>query len=101
MAKMQIETKIQSEDGAQIYMDDDRFHEVATVLQTNKANAPEEVKNSVVGAFLALISTIIGGGIVSIPYAFAASGFVVGFCVQAIVCICMINTVRLYLQARD
>jgi len=81
--------------------DDDKWQDAGTVYQTNQPNKPDEVKNSVIGAFLALISTIIGGGIISIPYAFAASGFFVGLAVQATVCICMVNTVRLYLQARD
>ena len=38
----------------------------------------KEGKNTVLGTSLAIIATTMGGGIVSIPYAYASSGFVNG-----------------------
>ena len=57
--------------------------------------------NGVWATALAIISTIMGGGIVSIPYAYAAIGFWTGLGIQ----VCVIFTVwvscRLYLQTRS
>lgn len=49
---------------------------------------------------LAIISCIMGGGIVSIPYAFACVGFINGMAIQFIlICSAMVSTL-LYLEAR-
>ena len=38
-------------------------------------------RNGVCGTALAIISTIMGGGIVSIPYAYAVAGMTTGVCI--------------------
>ena len=58
-------------------------------------------KNGIGGTALAIISTIMGGGIVSIPYAYAVAGFVTGFSVQVIVIISIWISCVLYLQTRN
>jgi amino acid permease len=53
------------------------------------------------GTALAIISTTMGGGIVSIPYAFAAAGFMRGLMIQmCIVCFALIST-QLYVSTRN
>ena len=53
--------------------------------------------NNVVGTALAIISTIMGGGIVSIPFAFAVAGVYVGLTVQLSVIITVWISCQLYL----
>ena len=53
--------------------------------------------NNVVGTALAIISTIMGGGIVSIPFAFAVAGVYVGLTVQLCVIITVWISCQLYL----
>jgi len=56
--------------------------------------------NSIIATSLAIISCIMGGGIVSIPYAFACVGFVNGLIIQAcLIAAAMIST-HLYLRSR-
>lgn len=61
------------------------------------ADAP---KNTVFGTALAIISTIMGGGIVSIPYAFAVAGLKVGISVQVVVVLAIFVSCILYLRTR-
>ena len=58
-------------------------------------------KNGIGGTALAIISTIMGGGIVSIPYAYAVAGFATGFSVQLIVIVSIWISCVLYLQTRN
>ena len=53
------------------------------------------------GATLAFISTIIGGGIVSIPYAFICSGFSVGIIVNLVGVGAMMSGLYFYLKTKD
>ena len=46
--------------------------------QNGEADPKPQQKNGVFATALSIISCIMGGGIVSIPYAFAAVGFVNG-----------------------
>ena len=56
---------------------------------------------SVFGASLAIISTIIGGGIISVPYAFTAPGFSNGLVINLIIISFMLFTTYLYLKSKD
>ena len=53
--------------------------------------------NGVYGTALAIISTIMGGGIVSIPFAYAVAGIAVGLTVQVCVIITVWISCQLYL----
>ena len=53
------------------------------------------------GTTLAIISTIMGGGIVSIPFAFSVAGPVIGISIQIAVCGAMGISCILYLQTRN
>lgn len=57
-------------------------------------------RNDVCGTALAIISTIMGGGIVSIPFAYAVAGIAVGVSVQICVIIAIWISCVLYLQTR-
>ena len=50
---------------------------------------------------LAILSTIIGGGIVSIPYAFVGIGLPFGICLNFLGVINTIFSIDLYLAAKD
>lgn len=52
------------------------------------------------GTALAVISTIMGGGIVSIPYAYAVAGFWAGVGIQICVIVAIWISCRLYLHTR-
>ena len=53
------------------------------------------------GASLAIISTIIGGGIISVPYAFTAPGFANGMVINLTILCFMLFTTYFYLKAKD
>jgi len=57
-------------------------------------------RNGVSGTALAIISTIMGGGIVSIPFAYSVAGIAVGVSVQICVIIAIWISCVLYLQTR-
>ena len=82
---------------------DDDFHAV------NFNNDDEEVeeemdpaagRNGMWGTTLAVISTIMGGGIVSIPYAYAVGGIGCGITIQAFVIAIIWISCQLYLRSR-
>jgi amino acid permease len=50
---------------------------------------------------LAFISTIIGGGIVALPYAFVTAGTTAGFIVHVVTVFLMLASVWLCLKAKD
>lgn len=54
---------------------------------------------SVFGASLAIISTIIGGGIISVPYAFTAPGFANGMAINLTIIGFMLFTTYFYLKS--
>ena len=56
--------------------------------------------NGVTATSLAIISCIMGGGIVSIPFAYAVEGIYVGITVQVMVIAAIFISCRLYLSAR-
>ena len=49
---------------------------------------------------VSFVSTIMGGGVVSVPYAYSTAGFRVGFCIQLVVMAAYLFTCRLYLEVR-
>lgn len=57
-------------------------------------------QNSVQQTILSIISTIMGGGIVSIPYAYAVAGFKMGAIIQVAVVISIFISTCLYLRTR-
>ena len=50
---------------------------------------------------MSVISTIIGGGIISVPYAMSAPGFVHGIQINLCILVFMVFCTHLYLEARD
>ena len=50
---------------------------------------------------LAILATIIGGGIVSIPYSFVSFGIPLGIVMQIIGCVITINSSALYLKLKE
>jgi amino acid permease len=64
-----------------------------TSIQLSGSAKSKKGQNGVSGTALAIISTTMGGGIVSIPYAFASAGFVNGLLIQfCIVCAALVST---------
>jgi amino acid permease len=55
----------------------------------------------VVGAALSIISTIIGGGIISVPFAMTVPGLVRGLEINLVLILVMMFCVHLYLEVRD
>jgi amino acid permease len=55
----------------------------------------------VFSAILAFLSTIVGGGIVALPYAFYYAGIPFGIFLNFIVGICVTYSCYLYLYAKD
>ena len=53
------------------------------------------------GTALAIISTIMGGGIVSIPYAYAVAGVTIGISIQISVIVAIWISATLYLQTKN
>lgn len=66
----------------------------------NKIDSPEKGL-SIWGAILSFISTIIGGGIVGIPYAFYHVGIPVGIFMNILVIAVTFYSIYLYLKAKD
>jgi len=58
-------------------------------------------KNSIFATALSIISCIMGGGIVSIPYAFSAVGFLNGFILQTCIICAAYTSTHLYLGSRS
>ena len=56
--------------------------------------------NGVAQSTLLVISSIMGGGIVAIPFSFAVAGITVGFVVQIVVILYTMLTCKLYLETR-
>jgi amino acid permease len=54
-----------------------------------------------IGAALALISTIVGGGIVGLPFAFYYTGLGLGVLLLVLMAIQTVYSVKLYLAAKD
>lgn len=65
------------------------------------AKSANDGKNGMWGTALAIISTIMGGGIVSIPYAYAVAGVGVGISVQVVVIMAIWCSCVLYLRTRN
>ena len=61
----------------------------------------QEGTNGVAATSLAIISCIMGGGIVSIPYAYAVEGILVGITVQIMVITAIFVSCHLYLRTRS
>ena len=91
---------------------DDDYHAVpmdSKVLQDEQEedeNEEERAKeragrNGVCGTALAIISTIMGGGIVSIPYAYAVAGVTVGISIQVLVIVAIWISCILYLRTKN
>ena len=62
---------------------------------------PNAAKNGLCQTTLNIISTIMGGGIVSIPYAYAVAGAEIGFAVQATVVVAILIACTIYLRTRN
>ena len=62
---------------------------------------PDASKNGIGQTTLNIISTIMGGGIVSIPYAYAVAGPEIGFAVQSAVVVAILIACLLYLRTRS
>ena len=56
---------------------------------------------SVKGTALAIVSTVVGGGIVSIPFAFLTGGLMIGLITNIICAALMLLAVRLLLKSKD
>lgn len=86
---------------------DDRFVSVKFDVakeedEEEDAHALERAgRNGVGGTTLAIISTIMGGGIVSIPYAYAVAGVTIGISAQVTVIIAIWISCTLYLQTKN
>ena len=53
------------------------------------------------GAVLGIISTILGGGMIAIPFAIYCAGFGLGLCISAFAAIQVIFSSVMYLKARE
>lgn len=53
------------------------------------------------GVAISIVSTIIGGGIVSVPYAMTAAGLLNGVIINVVILSLVMFTTHLYLKARD
>lgn len=68
---------------------------------TNVSVAEDEVEGfSVTDAALSIVSTIIGGGIISIPYAMTTNGIVYGAAIHLVTIACLMFTGHLYLTSK-
>ena len=56
---------------------------------------------SVTGAALSFISSIIGAGIVSLPYALSQAGYTLGVALHLVMIVCLMIAVILCLKAKD
>jgi amino acid permease len=56
---------------------------------------------SLAGAALAVISTIVGGGIVGLPFAFYNSGLPAGLVILLLMCLQTVASTRIYLACKD
>ena len=59
------------------------------------------MENSAIETAQAVVSTIMGGGIVSIPFAYAVAGIPVGLSVQLFVVLSLFFSTYLYLQSKS
>lgn len=64
-------------------------------------NAETAEGQSIFGCALQIISTITGGGIVSVPYAMSAPGFEIGIIVNVVIITFMMYCTHLYMSSRD
>lgn len=60
----------------------------------------EKDKNGIVGTALTFVSIIVGGGVVSVPYAYTSAGITVGLGCQFIVMLVMLYSASLYLTSK-
>ena len=67
----------------------------------NAVQPKNDGRNGMAGTALAIISTIMGGGIVSIPYAYSVAGVWVGVGIQVTVIIAIYISCVLYLETRN
>ena len=68
--------------------------------QSNQIQTEHEERNGVFGTALTFVSIIVGGGIVSVPYALTSSGLKFGILCQFAVMTSMIISATIYLEAR-
>ena len=78
----------------------DDFLKVPIDEGTDSGEKEEDKRNGMYGTALAIISTIMGGGIVSIPFAYAVAGVATGISVQVCVIIAIWFSCVLYLETR-
>ena len=68
----------------------------------NDCEQDEEYEGlSIFGTALAIISTIIGGGIISVPYAMTAPGFHNGILINMVILSFMVICTHFYMKAKD
>lgn len=72
----------------------------ASLVQKRESDI-ELSRNGVVGTALTFVSIIVGGGVVSVPYAYTAAGFYMGLCVNFSVMAVMVFSASLYLDAKQ
>lgn len=69
---------------------------------TNVSVAEDEVEGfSVIDAALSIVSTIIGGGIISIPYAMTTNGILMGAGIHLVTMTFLMFTAHLYLKSKE
>lgn len=73
----------------------------AAELEKQQAQAEDRNENNAVETASAVVSTIMGGGIVSIPFAYAVAGIPIGLSVQFFVVISLFVSTQLYMKARS
>ena len=81
------------------YCDDEAFREFDDI--PGDAQDGEEEGYSVWGVAISIVSTIIGGGIVSVPYAMTAPGVGNGIMINLAIMVIMLIATHFYLVAKD
>lgn len=79
------------------------FDDVDLPVQSNKDldyEDRENLKNGVFETSISLVSIIMGGGVVSVPFAYTNVGFEVGILIQIFVVSSMFYSCKLYLEIR-